>query len=521
MDDKAKLNVGPNPCVSRLVSAGKTFLEGQAPVVPDHDIKTGSTIRGYMTINFRNFDDTNDGTNADGRLRTPYEEIADDIENNVISVDPDDILYQYIEQSPEDADNENANTREDSPEVTLPTDDMRRQVVHAGEELLGEDSDQQLDSTMDEEVLGERGRTTEREENSNSETESEKEEGTQPKVSRYEHRSLEDLVNEEAVPKVKDTIDREHVRTNRSGDGYNFLASSQTNPSTIQSHLNDITSFLEAHPQHKKFILTIIADDGEDWSLRSEKTLHYLGKFFKDQNLVRINFVKYAPGQSRYNMIERAWANMTPHLAHLILDPNRKIWTSMDKKKTPAERMNFEVLREGFGKVCDALEHYKYGEGNKWHHIVVDPEKTTVEIEGKEICNNKYDDFEDVRDFHLKKFSNKNRVQFQSSNSEKEKELAAEYKYTLEHADVRTHSIFLARCPQYDACKSCEDFYDRVESPQEFQERLKHRDRNSQKTGSNKYNQMQTLLIDQVTDVKRKIVYLLSDPKLQVKGITV
>ena len=63
-----------------------------------------------MTINFKNFDGTNDGTNEDGKLRTPYEEIADDIESNVISVDPDDILYQYIEQ-----------------------------VVHEGEELLGED----------------------------------------------------------------------------------------------------------------------------------------------------------------------------------------------------------------------------------------------------------------------------------------------------------------------------------------------------------------------------------------------
>ena len=54
----------------------KTFLEGQAPQVPDHDIKTGSTIspRGYMTINFKNFDGTNDETNEDGKLRTPYEE---------------------------------------------------------------------------------------------------------------------------------------------------------------------------------------------------------------------------------------------------------------------------------------------------------------------------------------------------------------------------------------------------------------------------------------------------------------
>ena len=132
--------------------------------------------------------------------------------------------------------------------------------------------------------------------------------------------------------------------------------------------------------------------DGEDWSIRNEKTLHFLGKFFRDQNLLRINIVKYAPGESRYNMIERSWANQTPHMAHLIFDPERKIWLTMDKNKTPAERMNFDVLREGFGKVMDAMQHYRFGEGNRWDHVVVDPEKDTVTIDGKEIFNRKYDD---------------------------------------------------------------------------------------------------------------------------------
>ena len=128
--------------------------------------------------------------------------------------------------------------------------------------------------------------------------------------------------------------------------------------------------------------------DGEDWSIRNEKTLHFLGKFFRDQNLLRLNIVKYAPGESRYNMIERSWANQTPHMAHLILDPERKIWLTMDKNKTPAERMNFDVLREGFGKVMDAMQHYRFGEGTP---------------------------------------SSKNRNQF---NTEKERELYAEWKFT-------------------------------------------------------------------------------------------
>ena len=75
-----------------------------------------------------------------------------------------------------------------------------------------------------------------------------------------------------------------------------------------------------------------------------------------------------------------------------------------------------------------------------------------------------------MKEFHLKNLSSKNRVAF---NSEKDKELATEYSYTLDHSDVWKHSIFRARCPQYDACKSCDDFYDMVELPPKFQERLR------------------------------------------------
>ena len=48
---------------------------------------------------------------------------------------------------------------------------------------------------------------------------------------------------------------------------------------------------------------------------------------------------------------------------------------------------------------------------------------------------------------------------------------------------------------------------DQTQNIQNITEHSLHRDRNSQKTNSKKYNQMQTLLIGQLTDVKRKIVY--------------
>ena len=45
-------------------------------------------------------------------------------------------------------------------EETLANDDQRRQAVHEGEDLLGEDRDEHLDFTLDDEVWNEKERPT-------------------------------------------------------------------------------------------------------------------------------------------------------------------------------------------------------------------------------------------------------------------------------------------------------------------------------------------------------------------------
>ena len=92
-----------------------------------------------------------------------------------------------------------------------------------------------------------------------------------------------------------------------------------------------------------------------------------------------------------------------------------------------------------------------------------------LNIDGKEIFNRSYYDLEDVKKIHKGTPSNKNRTQF---NTDKERELNEEWKFTNYYADLKQHQIFLARCPQYNACKSCDEFYETAELPAEFQDKV-------------------------------------------------
>ena len=54
-DDKCKLPVGP-PVVNRLCNISrKFFLEGDSPVLDDHDIRTGECVvpNGYMELQLK------------------------------------------------------------------------------------------------------------------------------------------------------------------------------------------------------------------------------------------------------------------------------------------------------------------------------------------------------------------------------------------------------------------------------------------------------------------------------------
>ena len=134
------------------------------------------------------------------------------------------------------------------------------------------------------------------------------------------------------IPKEKIIVNkgREHVIIPNTGPSYIFNRSHRAKPSTIYRHCNDLISLSEIEPSMKtKPILALILDDGNhifvhpnqffyniylkgaDWGGRSLLTLFYLGKLFIQLNLDLLLIGRNAPGDSKWNPIERFVLNFT------------------------------------------------------------------------------------------------------------------------------------------------------------------------------------------------------------------
>ena len=79
----------------------------------------------------------------------------------------------------------------------------------------------------------------------------------------------ESIEVEKQVNTVQDELQRPHVRTSRTGEGYIFLASSQMDPSTSTAHANDLLNIFEHNPELKKKVVTIVCDDGNKFPSKS------------------------------------------------------------------------------------------------------------------------------------------------------------------------------------------------------------------------------------------------------------
>ena len=84
-DDKCKLPIGP-PVVNRLCNISRKFvMQGDSPVLADHDIRTGECVvpNGYMELRLKEgFVDTRETLSAEKESSTEVEEdsIMDDDE---------------------------------------------------------------------------------------------------------------------------------------------------------------------------------------------------------------------------------------------------------------------------------------------------------------------------------------------------------------------------------------------------------------------------------------------------------
>ena len=99
---------------------------------------------------------------------------------------------------------------------------------------------------------------------------------------------------------------REHVWYPNTGRSYIFHKSHRAKPSSISRHCNDILNIAQVEKSlQEKPNLLLLLDDGADFGGRGLQTLFYFGDLFMRLNLDVLLVTRNAPGDSKWNPIER------------------------------------------------------------------------------------------------------------------------------------------------------------------------------------------------------------------------
>ena len=106
--------------------------------------------------------------------------------------------------------------------------------------------------------------------------------------------------------KVVSKDGRDHIAIAYSGKSYIFFKSHRAKSSNISRHVDDILTMSQVEKcLTEKPVLCLLLDDGGDWGGRGLQTLFYLGDLWLRLNLDLLIVSRNAPGDSKYNPIER------------------------------------------------------------------------------------------------------------------------------------------------------------------------------------------------------------------------
>ena len=282
-------------------------------------------------------------------------------------------------------------------------------------------------------------------------------------ASKYPHDDLEEVLEhpeplteinnntKESKPfkVVKDSLGREHVATKKTGVSHVFMKSHNHKPSTMQEHVNDITAILMARVIKPK-ILVIKADDGDDYSIRSQHNIHLLGRLWYDMDLDMLVFIKNAPGDSKYNEVEHLWGYITRKLAGIVLSKDLSPEELDDYDPDLEEKDDFEcrtVMNRAVIQASNFLQGLKFD----LNVVPITTETKTVLLGEKEVNLNTYNDFENIKDLY--KLSRK-----QLAARGDLQGILKEAKLFHKHVDSRTRSVIFRKCcplKREVQCQSC------------------------------------------------------------------
>ena len=111
-------------------------------------------------------------------------------------------------------------------------------------------------------------------------------------------------------------------------------------------HANDLANLLKVEAEIGKMFLTLVGDNGPDMNSASYVNTFYFGRIWQNVNLTKFN---YPVGQSAFNPIEHAWAQLSNALTSVTIPAviRREDTPPCKQKRLDKEKMekNVEMLK--------------------------------------------------------------------------------------------------------------------------------------------------------------------------------
>ena len=150
------------------------------------------------------------------------------------------------------------------------------------------------------------------------------------------------------------------------------------------SHSNDLMDCLPpVVDASKKKAVVMVVDNGPDWCRHSFKTVLAKGRVWEYMDLDHLLLTSYAPGDSKLNPIEHAWAAITRWCSRLVLHNSLEGESRCPHKQNISQEQKDEKNKEVFSVALNKLESVLNGREFDGHAITVktfNAEKTHVKM---------------------------------------------------------------------------------------------------------------------------------------------
>ena len=160
-------------------------------------------------------------------------------------------------------------------------------------------------------------------------------------------------------------IPKDSEQVPRTGPLTLYLRSHMHSKESATSHSSDLIACLRpVVEENKKKAAVVVVDNGPDWCRHSTKTVMAMGRVWETLALDYLLITSYAPGDSKFNPIEHAWAPITLWCSGLVLHNTLKgERTCPNKQVIPQEvkdSKNKKVFENAMDKLKTVLDGRKY-----------------------------------------------------------------------------------------------------------------------------------------------------------------